>query len=557
MEENIILENFNTYLTENSELFEEAQSAMSIVTDQVTYDSYANKLLEGLEESEARKIKGMFDRQREALLEESASLLGSPDAITYAVTSFPMLVDIYSDPLLSKVVSVYPSNVPTMTIPRLKWISKVIDHKGNVNEYEFPTATKSIRTGHEVITVAQSGNAFTKLFEGTGTTNFSQFRLNKRNFKVVNVVVNDGTNEATVALIAVADARGNFAAEDIRLYDTAALVTAEALPVSTQEEIDARDLAIAAALATTASYFKIQGQINFESGDITWSPIPLTVTVGGTTYPANTAITAVSIDAKLRIMGVGNGLAVTKARPKQDVLDINCDIEDSFEIENIEEVIQDWKSLYNLDIIAQLKGYVKDQIKLNRDFEIADLLESNIPAAKAYGHYRKIDLSTIAGISGTDTKPASVQDIFKNIIPVLIALQEKIRKSTRFEIKYLVTGIDSAAVLKSMQSFAVKFEGFEGETGFSGETGAFSKLEVITSHAVGDAYIHLIPKSESLAQSSLVEISHKPLYVITETTDSVKRSFIKSRNWIGIVRNEAIGTIELTGYEKALGLVGN
>ena len=535
MNENLILENFNCYITENSELFEEAASAMSIVTDQVTYDSYANKLLEGLEESEARRVKGMFDRQREVLLEESASLLGSPDAITYAVTSFPMLVDIYSDPLLSKVVSVYPSNVPTMTIPRLKWISKVIDHKGAVTEYEFPTATTSIRTGHEVITIAQSANAFTKLFEGTGTTNFSQFRLNKRNFKIINVVVNmtqDATNyyDHTVALIAVADARGNFAAEDLVVYD----LTDPAL---------AYDVDTNPYLATVNSTFKIQGQINFESGDVTWSPINLS---GGT-------VAGVTVDAKLRIMGVGNGLAVTKARPKQDVLDINCDIEDSFEIENIEEVIQDWKSLYNLDIIAQLKGYVKDQIKLNRDFEIADLLESNIPAATAYGHYREIDLSAISG--ATDTKPASVQDIFKNIIPVLIALQEKIRKSTRFEIKYLVTGIDSAAILKSMQTFAVKFEGFEGETGFSGETGAFSKLEVITSHAVGNDLIHLIPKSESLAQSSIVEISHKPLYVITETTDSVKRSFIKSRNWIGIVRNEAIGTIRLTGYSVALGLV--
>jgi hypothetical protein len=103
MKDHLILENFNSYITENSELFEEATSAMSIVTDQVTYDSYANKLLEGFTESESRKLKTMFDRQREVLLEESSSLLGSPDAITYAVTSFPMLVDIYSDPLLSKV----------------------------------------------------------------------------------------------------------------------------------------------------------------------------------------------------------------------------------------------------------------------------------------------------------------------------------------------------------------------------------------------------------------------------------------------------------------------
>jgi len=523
MIENLILENFSSFMDTNTELFEESTTTMSIVTDQITYDAYANKLLEGIEESDALRIKKIFDRQRAVLLEESASLLGSPDAITYAVTSFPMLVDIYSDPLLSKVITVFPSAVPTMSIPRLKWISKVIDHRGNVTEVEFPTATKSVRTGHEIITMTQSGNAFTKLFEGTTTTNFSQFRLNKRNFKVVNVTVlgdfdNDSATDATeetVSLIAVADARGNFAAEDLVIEGTNGAV----------------------------AKFKIQGQINFESGDVTWSPINM---AGGTIV-----ITGVTIDAKIRIMGIGNGLAVTKARPKQDILDINCDIEDSFEIENIEEVIQDWKSLYKLDIIAQLKGFVKDQIKLNRDWEIADLLESNIPAAKVYGNYREVNLSTIAG--ATDTKPSSVQDIFKNIIPVLIALQEKIKKDTRFDIKYLVTGIDSAAILKSMQSFAVKFEGYEGEAGFSGEAGNFAKLEIITSAAIGNSFIHLIPKSESLALSSIVEISHKPLYVITETTDSVKRSFIKSRNWIGIVRNECLGVIELKGYEAILG----
>ena len=443
MNENLILENFDNFIQENSELFEEATSTMSIITDAVTYDSYTNKLLEGFEESEAKSMKKIFDRQREVLIEESASLLGSPDAITYAVTSFPMLVDVYSEPLLSKVCTVYPSAVPTLTIPRLKWISKVIDHKGRTTEIEFPTATKQVRNGHEIVEIGTNDNVFDQLFKDVADANYSQFRLNKRNFKAVEVTISvDGGDAETVDFIAVADARGNFSAEDLK--------------------------------SANDTVFKIQGQINFESGDVTFAAISLTKGV---------TVVAASAKIKLRIMGVGNGLAVTKARPKQDVLDINCDIEDSFEVENIEEVIQDWKSLYNLDIMSQIKGYVKDQIKLNRDYEIADLLESNIPTCKKYGHYRKVDLSSIA--SATETKPASVQDVFKNIIPVLISLQEKIRKSTRFEVKYLVTGIDSAAVLKSLQSFAVKFDKYEGETGFSGTTGDIAKLEVITSHAVG------------------------------------------------------------------------
>lgn len=514
MKEYLILENFATFLEENTELFEEAVSASAILTDEITYESYTSKLLEGLEENETKHLQGMFDRQRSFLLEESSSLMSSPEAISYAVASFPMLVDIYSDPLLSKVVSVYPSSVPTMSIPRLKWVSKIIDHKGNVTEVEFPTATQMVRPGFtEPIMVGQTSNVFKEL---TIEDEKSKFRLNKRNFKVIQLVVNDGTSDIEADVLAVADARGNFAQDTVTIVDGAGAVV---------------------------STFRLQGQINFESGDVSWSIINL----------SGTPMTAVKAKLKLRLMGIGNGKSVIKARPKQDMLDINCDIEDSFEIENIEEVIQDWKSLYNLDIIDQLKSFVKDQIKLNRDFEIAELLETNIPYLKTIGHYREIDLSTVA--SATATKPANVQDIFKNIIPVLIALIEKIRKTTRMEVRYIVTGIDSAAVLKSLQAFAVKFDKYEGSTGFSGTVGDIAKIEIVSSHAVGDEYIHLVPKSESLALSTIVEISHKPLYIITETTDSVKRSFIKSRNWIGIVRGDALGCIKLKGYEAALGLV--
>ena len=516
MNEGLILENFNAFITENAELFDEAATSASVITDEVTYDSYKNKLLEGIEESEAKLLNTLFDRQRNTLIQESSSLMNTADAITYAVASFPMLVDIYSDPLLSKIVNVFPHNGPTLTIPRLKWISKVTDHMGKVTEIEFPTATKQVRVGHELITFSSNANAFTELFKdenGNVTrTDFSQFRLNKRNFKVVKVKVNDGVDDFEVDMIAVADARGNFVAEDLKAGD-----------------ID----------------FKIQGQINFEAGDITWSPISLT---------AGSTLSAVEATAKIRINGVGNGLAVTKGRPKQNVIDVNCDIEDSFEIENIEEVIQDWKSLYNLDIMSQIKEYVKDQIKLNRDYEIADLLESNIPACKKAGHYREVDFGVIGGTNGVDTKPATVQDIFINVVPVIVSLMEQVRKSTRMEMKYMVTGIDVAAILKSLQTFAVKFDKYEGTTGFSGTTGDMSKLEIITSHAVGNEYAYMVPKSETLSQSCVVEISYKPLYVITETTDSVKRSFIKSRNWIGIVRGEAIATIKFKNYEKALGL---
>ena len=508
-ETHLILENYSTFISENSALFTESTSAVSVITDALTYESYKDKLLEGIEESTARIIGAQFDRQREVLLEESSNLLSSPEAISYAVASFPMLVDIYADPLLSKVISVYPSSVPVMTIPRLKWIAKVIDIKGNAKDYEFPNAQALIRVD-KITTVIPGSNG--DIFKINDIAS-SEFRLNKRNFKIVSVKLGTGVvgePDITVPAIAYADSRGNFSAEfEVVANDPKTLV-------------------------------RVQGQITFDTG---------AVFVSLANIGADAAYVLKETTTDCRIQGVGNGKAVVKARPKMEGLDINCDIEDAFEVENIEEVIQDWKSLYNLDIIAQLKSYVKDQIKLNRDFEIAELLDANYRMGN--GVCKKVNLDTL--IAADKIRVSNSMEIFKSIIPVIVSMIEQLSQGTRMMPKYLVTGIDTAAMIKSLQKFSVSFEGNEGTTAFSGEIGSFSKLEVITSFAVGNSMIYLIPKSETLSQSTIVEISHKPLYIITETTNSIRRTFIKCRNWIGIVRGEAIGSLEILGIQKYLG----
>ena len=514
----LILENYSDFIAANQDLFQEATSAASIITDPLVYESYCDKLLEGIEESTARTIRGQFNRTREMLLEESSTLMASPEAITYAVASFPMLVDIYAEPLLSKVCSVYPSAVPTMTIPRLKWIAKVVSIKGIVTEYEFPNAQALIRVGVEKAVIAGNfGNIFNKV--GLSDAEKTKFRINRRNLKITNVKLKAADNtEYDINITAYTDARGNFSSQ----FD---VVNKKGTDANLADDIK--------------SSVKIQGMVNFDNGDVTVS----IATISGEAF----TITETTVEC--RIQGVGNGLGVVKSRPQNEGIDINCDIEDSFEIENIEEIIQDWKSLYNLDIIGQLKTYVKEQMKLNKDWEIADLLKSNYDAGN--GVWRKVNFTTFVG--GQKLSPEKVMDAFKSLIPVIIAVIEELRMKTRLDVKYMVAGINTASMIKSLQRFSVSFDKFEGSTGFSGEIGTFSKLEVITSFAVEADMLYFIPKTESLGTSTIVEVSHKPLYIITETTDSIRRTFIKSRNWIGIVRKEAIGSIQITGLETYLG----
>lgn len=517
MKNGLILENFGSYITENSVLFDDALSSTAVITDDMYFESYTAKLLEGFEESDKNFYKSLFERQRNMIIEEGTTMLGSPEAISYSVTSFPMLLDIYAEPLLSKVVTVYPSDKPVMSIPRLKWTAKIIGLDGSENKVYFPNANQMVRPGYfDAVSTKVVDNLFT--LAGV-TSNVDQFRLNKRNFKITNVkftVDPDGAGSGAaiaqnIDVVIIADARGGFE-EDIVVTDNAAT------PV-------------------TLGSVRVSGTINFESGQVTYGLIALDATVG--------VVTPTSITYRGRIFGVGNGKGVVKARPEQSMIDINADVEDSFEIENIEEIIQDWKSLYNLDIIAQVKDYVKDQMKLNKDYEIAELLETNIPAAKRFGHYAEIDFSAITGDQGT--APRTFADIFKNILPVISMLGEIVKKNTRLEFSYIVCGVKASAILKTLQEYALKIAGPVGEMGMKGTSGDFLRIEIITSFAVADDLIHLVTKSETLSQSTILEVSHKPFYVIREVTNSINRTFIKSRNWIGIVRAEGIATIRVKG----------
>jgi len=505
----LLLENYSDFVKDHDTLFEDALSAASTITDDSYFEMYIDKLTEGLEESLVRTLKPLLDREREMYLEEASSILTSPQAIAYAVASFPMLINIYADPMLSKVVTIYPYDKPTMTIPRLRWVAKVIDETGNTTEHLFPTATEMVRPQFKNIAANPSDNLFDLMAVQKG-----DFRISKRNFRIVSLNVTYGGNTEDVVVNAQVDARGNVMQGGILI---------------------------------NGGEFKLQANLNFETGDITWSVVQITAPASQVDF--NSALN------KFRMFGNGNGRQVVKSYPRQDIIDVDADIEDSFEVENLEEVIQDWKALYDINILAELKNHVKDQIKLNRDYEIAELLEMNMTYADTIGQLVTVDLTSFIG---TDKiRPASIQDIFKNIVPPINALIERMRRQNNMDVQYLVCGIDVGAILKSLQEFSIRMEGMTGQTGMTGSTGAFGKLEIVESFAVTPNLLHLVIEAPTLGQSSLVQVMYKPLYIIQETTNSIRRTFIKSRTWIGIVRAEGIGTIVLDGYDNYFGQFTN
>ena len=517
-----------------SQLLESIQTVFGSATG---YANFEQTLLSGLlEESdtlENETLRALLSRQRDVILNEATTVMSSPEAMSFAVASFPMLIDIYAEPMLSKIITVYPYDKPILTIPRVKWIAINVNEYGDTTEYEYPTATKNLRLNVKTVSLAQNDNVFAGLQRAAQVTNpdapllsASEFRISNRNIRITKLKLKteDAAGTVTDSVIdtfGIVDAKGTFFLDDLQVGSRT---------------------------------FRIQGNFVQANGRFTWGVTDLTPASVSATLTDTVSFEALEFQFKL----FGNGInkAVMRTKPLMSTVEVNCDLEESWEISEIEEILQDWKALWNMDILTLLKDHIKDQMKLNKDAEIADLLFGNIPASKKYGMYREFDLTAfMSGSIGSTTRPTNVMDIFKNIYPIFVDLIDQMRKRIKMEPRYIVCGTKAGSVLKSLQQFETSLVGQVGEIGQLKGVPAINKFEIIVSDAVEEDLIYLVVKNEQYALSTILEVTYKPLYVIVETTNSKRRTFIKSRGWIGIVRNEGIATIKVKNFNSYFGIV--
>ena len=517
-----------------SQLLESIQTVFGSATG---YANFEQTLLTGLlQESdtlENETLKALLHRQRDVILNEATTVMSSPEAMSFAVASFPMLIDIYAEPMLSKIVTVYPYDKPILTIPRIKWIAINVDEYGETTEYEYPTATKNLRLNVKTVSLAQNDNVFAGLQRAAKIANpnapllsSSEFRISNRNIRITKLKLktedaSGNVVDSTIDTFGIVDAKGNFFLDDVQVG---------------------------------SRIFRIQGLFVQATGRFTWGVTDLTPAAVSATL--TDTITFEELEFQFKLFGNGINKAVMRTKPLMSTVEVNCDLEESWEISEIEEILQDWKALWNMDILTLLKDHIKDQMKLNKDAEIADLLYGNIPASKKYGMYREFDLTAfMSGSIGSTTRPTNVMDIFKNIYPIFVDLIDQMRKRIKMEPRYIVCGTKAGSVLKSLQQFETSLVGQVGEIGQLKGVPAINKFEIIVSDAVEEDLIYLVVKNEQYALSTILEVTYKPLYVIVETTNSKRRTFIKSRGWIGIVRNEGIATIKVKNFNSYFGIV--
>lgn len=113
----------------------------------------------------------------------------------WSVLSFPMLVDIYAEPLISQVMNVYPVSSPTLSIPRARIKSDVIGFDGEIQKsYTIPTPHHLIRPGFVQVT---AGLGISNIF-ALASMSMQGLIMNRRYTLVTEVIIKAASTDGSV-----------------------------------------------------------------------------------------------------------------------------------------------------------------------------------------------------------------------------------------------------------------------------------------------------------------------------------------------------------------------
>ncbi len=214
-----------------------------------------------------------------------------------------------------------------------------------------------------------------------------------------------------------------------------------------------------------------------------------------------------------------------------------------------------YKSIFKIDLARTLSDAIKRQIMLNKDQDLSYFLQSAQSEMISNGAYSTIDFNRYSQATTTlNYRPTSSLDVFRNIAPKIAYVNGVIRRNFNMYPSYIVTGLNTATMLKSLQDMVVSMPGLSGELGFTGSIASFTKMEVLESAAIPDDDIYLTTKApqNALEKSTILDLIFMPLYIVSETTDGNNRNFVRSRTLIEVPRTDGLGYIKCENLENIL-----
>jgi hypothetical protein len=151
--------------------------------------------------------------------------------------------------------------------------------------------------------------------------------------------------------------------------------------------------------------------------------------------------------------------------------------------------------------------------------------------------------------------PRTPIDVFKSIIPIISSALGVVKRNFGAYPKYLLAGMNSAALFRSIQDLVASVPNLAGEIGFNGGVAQFLKLKILESYYLEDDIIYLSTKADqgSPEYSTILDLVYQPLYIVKETTDGNARHFVRSRTLVKVIRTDGLATIRLSNLAGLLG----
>lgn len=540
----IIFDNYGKYINEHREMFSDKKNIISFLNNKEHFDTFTNTILEGLSEDCKPNLKELFEHERICLLEESSNIMSSDTATGFAVTFFPILADIYSEDILYKAIIHHYTDKPILSFPKMRLTAKVSNSDGSEKVLPFPRARYLIRSEPEKLRLlsGKANNLFALSNSYPDKVNSKLSVINKRFFMLeelsVKITENLTSYNVTCPLTIRPDSRGQTVKEFEFLDNNNNLITG-----------------------------KLIGNINWDSGIFHFN-CSFDGKIGSI-YSIN------HLDSLVMFSARSGDIGRVKISLRMEGWDIDVDVKEDFEFELDSELIQDYKDIYNIDLVKNISEAIKTQTLLNRDHDISTLLRMAEPEMKTMNTYEQVDFQIMRDTKGT-LSPGFLSSIYQTIVPRFSVVSRFIYLNYGVVPQYILTGIRTAAVLENLQEFAVSLPTYkEGLSGFDNlhamniHVNVFMKNVILTSPAIDNdkAYllyspdikdVHDMPheaklsNEDKLRSTVIANIIYKPLYMIEEVTNSIKRTFIRSRSTLELFRPEGVGLVEMTGLQDVL-----
>ena len=180
---------------------------------------------------------------------------------------------------------------------------------------------------------------------------------------------------------------------------------------------------------------------------------------------------------------------------------------------------------FKIDLARTLSEAIKRQVLLNKDFDLKYFLEAAEGDIAANNAVANVDLRNYnRGGGNGDFAPANVLDIIRTIIPRIATLNGIIYRNFRIYPSYIITGLRTAALLKSLQDMMVNMPDNKGQIGWSGATAQFAQMRVLECPAVDDSKMYLSTKApqNALEKATIIDLIYQPLYIVQEITDQIQ-----------------------------------